>query len=331
VTAYVARPYLAVHARYPSARRTTSDVTRYSASPQAFAAAPAESRLWGAATAPVRDGLRSRNEDTLFPGLAIGALAVLGVGWGAWPRALRIGLGAGVLVCAALSLGFGLPPHGDLGYRLLYRFAPGWNAVRTPGRIVTLTSLGLALLAAAGADAAIAAATRRAGPGRRNAVGLGLGALLVVAVLVDGAGRVGDPRVPAPPPGQAELAQPQLHLPTNGSYDRLWQLWSTDGFPAIVNGVSTFDLPSLDSVRGVMRTFPDAQSVRFLRHRGIRIVVLHTGLGRVGLPPAVGSQPLPADPAAAAARPIRGLRLLRRRLPGAVVYTVLDVPRGRPA
>ncbi|HEX3318188.1 MAG TPA: hypothetical protein VHR88_09220 [Solirubrobacteraceae bacterium] len=314
-TVYQARPYLRVHRDYPSARRTTYDVGLYSSNPSALLAAPAESRVWGAATASVRNGLRSRNEDTLFPGLAILGLAVVGAGWARWPRPLRIGLVAGVVACAVLSLGFGLPP-----YHLLYDLAPGWNAVRTPGRIVTLTALGLALLAAAGADVVLGAATRR----WRRVGAVAAGVLLVVVVLADGAGRVGDPRVPLPPPGHAALAQPQLQLPTNSSYDRLYQLWSTDGFPAIVNGVSTFDLPGLDSVRGVMRTFPDAQSVLFLRQHGIRTVVLHTRLG-VGLPPAVRSPALPRNPAAAAAKPVRGLLLRRRTIPGAVVYTVLRV------
>ena len=148
-------------------------------------------------------------------------------------------------------------------------------------------------------------------------------------MLADGAARVGDPRVPLALPGLARLPQPQLHLPTNGSYDRLYQLWSTDGFPRIVNGVSTFDLPSLDSVRGVMRTFPDAQSVLFLRQRGIRTVVLHTGLAKVGLPPSLRNPSLPRDPRAAATKPSAGLLLRRRRIPGAVVYTVLHVDRQR--
>jgi hypothetical protein len=316
-TTYQARPYLRAHRDYLSARRTTSDVSRYSANPSGFLAAPAQSRVWGAATAAVRNRLRSRNEDTLFPGLAIVGLAVLGAGWGRWPRSLRIGLAGGVVACAVLSLGFGLPP-----YHLLYDVAPGWNAVRTPGRIVTLTALGLALLAAAGADVVLGAAMVR----RRRAIAVAAAVGLVVLVLADGAGRVGDPRVPLPPARQAAFAQPQLHLPTNSAYDRLYQLWSTDGFPAIVNGVSTFDLPSLDSVRGVMRTFPDAGSVLFLRQHGIRTVVLHTDLARVGLPPALAPR-LPRDPAAAAVKPIRALPLRRRTIPGAVVYTVLHVHR----
>jgi hypothetical protein len=80
-----------------------------------------------------------------------------------------------------------------------------------------------------------------------------------------------------------------------------------------------------------MRTFPDAQSVLFLRQRRIRTVVLHTGLGGVGLPRSLRSPPLPADPVAAAAKSIRGLLLRRRTIPGAVVYTVLRLPRGGPA
>ena len=56
---------------------------------------------------------------------------------------------------------------------------------------------------------------------------------------------------------------------------------------------------------------------------------VRTNLARAGLPPSVRNAPLPADPAAAAAEPIRGLLLRRRSLPGAVVYSVLHVPGGR--
>ena len=54
---------------------------------------------------------------------------------------------------------------GWLGYRWLYEFAPGWDGLRTPGRLYTFTSLALALLAAAGAQV-VAPGPSGAGRGR---------------------------------------------------------------------------------------------------------------------------------------------------------------------
>ena len=65
------------------------------------------------------------------------------------------------------------------------------------------------------------------------------------------------------------------------------------------------------------------------KERGIRTVVLHTGLAKVGLPPSLRNPSLPRDPRAAATKPSAGLLLRRRRIPGAVVYTVLHVDRQR--
>ena len=73
---------------------------------KSFLAAPEENLIWGKATSAVRDDLTSVPEQTLFPGLAIVALALVGLRFGALPRRLRIGLGAAVVLLAFLSLGF---------------------------------------------------------------------------------------------------------------------------------------------------------------------------------------------------------------------------------
>ena len=55
---------------------------------------------------------------------------------------------------AVLSLGFKLNGLSWLyPYRWLYEFVPGWQGIRVPGRLHTLTTLCLALLAAGGAQA----------------------------------------------------------------------------------------------------------------------------------------------------------------------------------
>ena len=114
-------------------------------------------RTWPGAAPPrrSRDGLGNIPEKTLFPGLAILALAVAGLSSAAYPRWLRRGLGVGVLAVMVLALGF--RESGGLAwpYRVVYELVPGWQAIRVPGRLVTFSSLGLALLAGAGAQRAM--------------------------------------------------------------------------------------------------------------------------------------------------------------------------------
>jgi hypothetical protein len=208
----------------------------------------------------------------LFPGVAVLLLALLGLGSRAYPSGLRSGLAAGTVVCGVLSLGLpdvAQPDRGFTPYRLLYDLAPGWDGVRTPGRINTLTSLGLALLAAAG----MALVVRH---GRRFATVAA--AVLVAAILAEGFGPMSRAHVPAVPPGQLTAPAPQLHLPSSDSLDGLYGYWSTDGYPKLVNGAGSFDPNLLAEVRNATTAFPDAASVRLLRRIGVRSVIFHRDL-----------------------------------------------------
>ena len=100
-------------------------------------------------------------ETSLFPGLVILMLAIAGLGSSSFPRWLRIGLGVSVPVIWALQLGFQEDDGWLWPYRILYDLLPGWEAIRTPGRMATFSTLALALLAGAGADSAVRAARRR--------------------------------------------------------------------------------------------------------------------------------------------------------------------------
>ena len=51
-------------------------------------------------------------------------------------------------------------------------------------------------------------------------------------------------------------------------------LWSTDGYPRLVNGGSGFIPTGLQQVREVTATFPDQASISHLRRLGIRTVVV---------------------------------------------------------
>lgn len=328
VAAFEARPVLRVAHDYPEARRPRSEIAFYSAPPKAFLSAPAEDRLWGSVTAPIRRTLNTPHEQQQFPGATIVLLALAGLVAGtALPRRLRAGLGVGVLVVAALSLGFGFL-NGDVSYRLLAH-APGWDGVRTPGRLATLTSLGLALLAAAGAQRLLAAAGK-AVRGRR-ALALAAPGLLTVAlagaVLVEGRGSLAVPAVPPVPAGQDAVPGPQVHLPTNPAYDRVYQYWSSDRFQPIFNGVATFTVRAQESLRGQLTDFPDARTVELLRRRGFRSVILHLDVTRLPIPQKL-KDAVPADVARAAQRSVAGLPLTRERRPGYVVYRLRPLGSG---
>jgi hypothetical protein len=279
-----------------------------------------------------------------------------------YTRRLRVGLLAGIVICSILALGLGLTGAG-YPYRLLYDYAPGWDGVRVPGRVFTLATLFYALLAGAGAQllaqrvgawnerrrtsAGVPAPEGRSDadttPSRPNggapafrrgalalpALGLPalVGAVLLIGILGEGAGHLGHPLVPQPANGEIGLPGPLIDLPTDGALDRIWQYFSTDGFPKIANGESTFDIPAEDDLRGGMSGFPDKASVEKLRYYGIKTVVLHTVLPK-GLPPEQGWVfPEPDHPTANARKPIAGLGITRRQVGSLFIYEIGPGPK----
>jgi hypothetical protein len=322
----LSRPYVRVADEHPGARRTTAEVEAFSGPPWIFLVAPDENLVWGAATAPLRNDLENIPEKTLFPGLLIAVLALAGLGSQAYPRWLRRGLGIGIVVVSVLALGFREGGGILWPYRVLYEVLPGWQGIRVPGRLVTCSSLGLALLAGAGAQGAIAASgwiRRRevSTPLRRIAGwrgGAAVAALLALAVAIEGHGLPFDPfdnqaqpKVPPVPPSTASVPAPQLHLPARRASDnRRYILWSTEGFPELVNGRSSFNPPFTQHLIDGVRGFPDPRSVSLLSKVGVPSVVLHTN--RVQGTPWQG----------AARQPIARLPLTRRRLGDLVVYEI---------
>jgi hypothetical protein len=324
ITIYQARPYLKVASEYPTAKRTIHEVENYSSGPAALLSASSENRVWGGVTKSIRKKVHSQNEDVFFPGgliLVLAVLGLIGVGGSPLSRRLRLGLLFGIVVVSVLAMGMGLTGAG-YPYRLLYDYAPGWDGVRVPGRIFTLATLAYALLAGAGAQ--WLAARARAFGARSSFAALGplVGVGLLIGLVGEGAGHLGHPVVPQPTKAEVGLPGPRLDLPTDGSYDRIWQYFSTDGFYDIPIGNSTFDMPAVDDLRGGMNGFPDQASIEKLRYYHVKTVVLH--LGRIpDLPPDHGLEiPEPPDPAAAAAKPITGLGVTRRRVGSSVVYEI---------
>jgi hypothetical protein len=146
--------------------------------------------------------------------------------------------------------------------------------------------------------------------------------VLALLIVVEGRGLPFDPlddqdqpAVPTAPASTAAVAAPQLHLPAERAEDnRRYLLWSTDGFPKIVNGRASTNPDLIEDLIDEMAGFPDAATVERLREFGVRSVILHADRA-AGTPQAL-----------AASASIEGLPLSRRELPGGLIVYELRSP-----
>jgi hypothetical protein len=272
----MAIPYFEVAKLHPEARRSLGEVALYSPTLNAFITAPAQSWLWGPAHEAARAGMQAPAETTLLPGFMLIGLAVAGLFFSVWSLRVRLWLFGGTVLTVLLALGthfFG----GTAGYLLLYRYAPGWQGLRTPGRLIVWTTLLLAVLAA-GAVASLVSRSYELAAERvpyRPSLLMRLGTLLpLLLVLVEGANRLDHPVVPAQPVAVRDAVGPMMVLPSDPLDDENVMLWSTTRFQPMINGGSGFFPPDQAAARDAMKSFPDASSVDFLHQLGIRTVVV---------------------------------------------------------
>jgi hypothetical protein len=310
VTAFMVRPYAQIVARDPAALRDRSQVAFFSAPPKSLLAAAEDNRAWGEATRSIRESLPWSPEQALFPGVVVVLLALLGLTWRGATRGVRTGLAVGTTAVVLLS--FGLRFWGGRLYTPFLDFAPGWQGLRTTGRLAFLWSLGLAVLGGMGAERLIDVTTRRRAADGHPLVppAAAVSGVLALALLV---GYEGSPRlpvvtVPTEPAAMHGLAAPQLHLPSDALNDTPYMLWSTDGFPRIGNGGASYTPKSLELLRQQTAGFPDPASVQLLRGQGFRTVVVHRDR--------IAGTPW----AAAADKPVDGLGIGRRDLGVIVVF-----------
>lgn len=378
VTLFMALPYLEVVSRHPEGRRTLAHVEQFSPPLKGFLLAPPESWLWGERHAAAREALSFAGEMTLLPGVTLIGLAFAGLFFSAWRLHYRLVLAAAVLVSVALAMGTQFADGGHPGYATLVEYVPGWDGIRTSGRLVVWTTLLLGVLAggALSTGALAPGALRPGGAQRRDETteepappavpdvppadappadappaGTGTGvvtgtrllrpsapppsalpevaepprrdripasqawlvrlvALVPLAlVILEGVNKT--PHVPViPQPAALQNVQdPLLILPANaGTLEFTYMLWSTDGFPRMVNGLASFMPASQAATYQAVATFPDAGSVNYLRQLGIRTVVV--------LPEfAAGTSWQDAG-----TRPIDGLGIQREQVNGSVVF-----------
>ena len=93
-------------------------------------------------------------------------------------------------------------------------------------------------------------------------------------MLVEGVNKVDHPVVPPAPAGLRAATGPMLVLPTDATFDFFPMLWSTNGFPKVVNGISGFTPTDQHAIRDFAPFFPDTASVDYLRRIGVRSVVV---------------------------------------------------------
>ncbi|MFF4809316.1 hypothetical protein ACFY03_13980 [Micromonospora chersina] len=310
VGAALAVPYFKVAELHPNAARTLGDIQLYSPPASGFFTAPAESRIWGELHEGARAALPWHPEMTLLPGFVLYALAAGGLFFSVWRVRHRLFLLAGVLVTMALAMGTRFL-DGRFTYVPLFEHLPGWNGLRTPGRMMLWTTLLLGLLAA-GAVTAFCARVRELaaervppwpGPWLRLATLVPL--LLVV---VEGLNVTPHPVVPRQPAVMRAVDGPMLVLPSSQNLDQPVMLWSTDRFQRVVNGGSGFTPDSQAQAREATVSFPDFASVDYLRRRGVKnVVVLRDRLAGT---PWEGMLD----------RPVDGLGVTREEVGDAVVY-----------
>jgi hypothetical protein len=269
--------------------RTLDDAIGGAASLRNYLAAPPTSLLYGSPTVPLIQHVET--DETLFPGLVTLALALVGVcfrrpsGW----RGFYVGLaGLGLIFSLGPQLKVGADPFGNawLPYRLLYDYAPGFHAIRVPGRFGVIATLGIAGLAALGASSLL----RHLPAKRQWILGLGL-AVAVGAETLSVPTRMTPIETPSEvPPVYRWLAQrpnnlPMLELPT---VEARWlnqvpemerqgheQYLSIFHWHPTPSGYSGFFPPLFWSVIREAKEVPSEESLAFLQSIGVKYLLFH--------------------------------------------------------
>ncbi len=299
-------PYLRASKLNPNFQRDISEVYSYSADVSDFLVAPPQSLVWGEATDVLRPDPYTRGngaERSLFAGLVPYLLAAAGIvylhGRGRSKRFLLwfyviLGVLAGVMCLGVALYVFGRHAGIWMPYRLLYRFFPGFKAIRTPSRMFVLVLLSLTVLGGFGVKWLRKKLEGRLDRIAAAALVIALLVVMAVEVMPTGiemkrmetrdefptvyswlAGRRGDaptaffplaPYNPEAPSGMDDLAyvgmEPQRDYHNIANWKKM------------LNGYSGYTPVSYKDAVRYTRAFPSARSLSFLRGLGIEYVVI---------------------------------------------------------
>lgn len=318
VSAMMAYPYLQVLKQHQEARRSAEIIGLFSPPLKGFFISPPESLLWGDAYAAARSTLGWAPEMALLPGFFLYGLAFAGLFVSVWRLQHRILLGLGVVVTTMLAMGSNGPADGKLGYMALYDWLPGFEGIRTSGRLMVWVTLFLALLAAGAVSSFSERAVELFADRTHSDVGNRAGVWRLVTliplllVLSEGLHKTPlvNPEVPKSPVAMSTLRAPLIVLPTSELFDMNVMLWSTDGLPKMVNGGSGFTPNDQEILRSNMQQFPDEATVAQLRDLKIHTVVV------------IRDQAAGSPYARAIDAPIDGLGITRTEQGDIVLYNI---------
>jgi hypothetical protein len=270
VTGWFAYAYQQVRELYPNVTRSWDYVALFSPTPRSLFVAPQNSLPWGALHNDARNALgNASNEKALLCGYVLYLLALGGLFLSVWSPTQRVLLFAGTFFGFLFALGTNGP-----AYRLLYLYLPGFDGSRTPGRLVLWPTIFLAVLAA-GLVTKLAQLAHEATLPQWSVVAARVVTIpLLVLVLAEGVPEMAHPDVEGEPAAMAVAPAPFMVLPSDEGVDNNILLWSTNGFPAMVNGAASYTAPDHQAIRDVMQTFPSRPSLDQLHRLGIRSVVV---------------------------------------------------------
>ncbi|GIF23930.1 hypothetical protein BJ973_004543 [Actinoplanes tereljensis] len=269
-TLYFAYAYQQVRESYPAVTRSWDYIAAFSPTPRSLLVAPLFSLPLGELHNEARAALgNADNEKVMLCGYVLYLLAFGGLFLSAWSVRQRLVLLAGTVVGVLCALG----TNGPL-YRLIYLYVPGFDGSRTPGRLILWPTILLAILAAGFVTELARFAHRVTLPEFRTTAARVVTVPLLLLVLAEGLPDLAHVRLPAEPAAMAQATGPMIVLPSDDGIDSNIMLWSTAGFPTMVNGVASYNPPQRQAIRDVMQTFPSAASLDMLRQQGVRSVVV---------------------------------------------------------
>jgi hypothetical protein len=270
VTLYFAYPYEQIRDLYPDVVRSWEYVAVFSPTARGLLVSPAYSLPWGRLHEAARTELGSAaNEKALLCGFVLYLLAFAGLFVSVWTLRQRLLMLTGVWLGVLFALGTNGP-----AYRLLYLYVPGFDGSRTPGRLILWPTVLLAVLAA-GFVAELARIARKVTLPRWSAVAARVVTVpLLFLVLAEGMPDMDHVAVKAEPAAMKAAPTPMMVLPSDDGIDSNVMLWSTDGYPAMVNGTASYSPPGHQTLRDTMRAFPRPWTLDLLRRWGIRSVVV---------------------------------------------------------